>query len=314
VLKLDRKMRVADVQALAANLAASDPDVEYAEPDRLMRVQVVPAPNDTYYAQQWDFFEATGGLNVPTAWNTTTGTGVVVAVLDTGYRPHVDLVANLLPGYDFISSATIGNDGNGRDADASDPGDWVAANECGGTHDASNSSWHGTHVAGTIAAVTNNGSGVAGVAYGAKVQPVRVLGKCGGYTSDIADAIKWASGGTVSGVPANATPARVINMSLGGGGACGTTTQNAINDARSRGTVVVVAAGNESMDAANSSPANCAGVVTVAAVGRAGNKAYYSNYGTVVDVAAPGGDMSVDPGILSTLNDGTTSPGADNYV
>jgi serine protease len=233
-------------------------------------------------------------------------------VIDTGIRPHADLVGQYVGGYDFISDATIGNDGNGRDADPTDPGDWTAANECGAGYPASNSSWHGTHVSGTIAAATNNGLGVAGVAYGAKVVPVRVLGKCGGYTSDIADAIIWASGGTVTGVPANANVAKVINMSLGGGGACGTTTQNAINSARSRGTVVVVAAGNENQNASNSNPANCAGVVTVAATNRNGARAPYSNYGTVVDVAAPGGDANGY--ILSTLNAGTSTPGADNYA
>jgi serine protease len=167
-------------------------------------------------------------------------------------------------------------------------------------------------VAGTIAALTNNGAGVAGVAYGAKIVPARVLGKCGGYTSDIADAMIWASGGTVSGVPANANKARVLNLSLGGSGACDTTTQSAINSARSRGAVVVVAAGNSNVDAANASPANCAGVIAVAAVGRTGGKASYSNYGAVVDVAAPGGDAGA--GILSTLNAGTKAPGADNYA
>src|SRR5690606_7514122 len=133
------------------------------------------------------------------------------------------------------------------------------AGECGGGYPPqdSGSSWHGTHVAGTIAAVTNNGIGVAGVAYNAKVVPVRVLGKCGGLTSDIADAIVWASGGSVTGVPSNPYPADVINMSLGGGGSCSSTTQAAINTARSNGTVVVVAAGNENTNASNSNPANC---------------------------------------------------------
>jgi len=235
-----------------------------------------------------------------------------VAVIDTGYRPHADLSGQILAGYDFISDATIANDGGGRDSDASDPGDWTAAGECGAGEPASNSSWHGTHVAGTIAALTNNGSGVAGVAFGAKVVPVRVLGKCGGYTSDIADGIIWASGGTVSGVPNIAARAQVINMSLGGGGACDTTTQNAINGARSRGTVVVVAAGNEAQNASNSSPANCSGVITVAATNRSGGRASYSNYGTIVDVAAPGGDSGA--AILSTLNAGTKGPGADSYA
>jgi serine protease len=241
---------------------------------------------------------------------------VVVAVIDTGYRPHADLVANILPGYDMINDAATANDGNGRDSDAKDPGDAVSAGECGSGEPAENSSWHGTHVAGTIAAVTNNGSGVAGVAFNAKVLPVRVLGKCGGYTSDIADGMIWASGGTVSGLPSNPNPARVINMSLGGSGSCDTTSQNAINSARSRGTVVVVAAGNSNADASNFSPASCSGVITVAATNRSGGRAYYSNYGSIVDVAAPGGDVrsSSANGILSTLNAGTTSPGADSYA
>jgi serine protease len=310
VMKIDRKVSVKEAQALAAELMARDASVEYAEPDLILRK--MSTPTDPMYTQQWHYYETTGGLRLPAAWDSSTGVGVKVAVIDTGIRPHADLSGQYVGGYDFISDAAIGNDGNARDSDPTDPGDWTAAGECAAGEPASNSSWHGTHVSGTIAAATNNGVGVAGVAYGAKVVPVRVLGKCGGYTSDIADAIIWASGGTVTGVPANANVAKVINMSLGGGGACGTTTQNAINSARSRGTVVVVAAGNENMNASNSNPANCAGVVTVAATNRNGARAPYSNYGTVVDVAAPGGDANGY--ILSTLNAGTSSPGADNYA
>jgi len=219
----------------------------------------------------------------------------------------------------MISDSFIGNDGSGRDSDAKDPGDWVAVGACGGGQptQAQDSSWHGTHVAGTVAAVTNNNSGVAGVAYKAKVVPVRVLGKCGGYTSDIADGIIWASGGTVSGVPANANPAKVINMSLGGSGACDSTTQAAINSARSRGTVVVIAAGNDNDNANNYNPGNCAGVVNVASTNRNGGRAYYSNYGTSVDVAAPGGAQNSandSNGVLSTHNSGTTTPGSDIYT
>jgi serine protease len=314
VMKLDRLLDVSEVRALAQAVAQADADVEFAEPDR--RLHALFTPNDTSYNLQWHYYEATGGLNAPSAWDKSTGTGINVAVIDTGYRPHADLAAHIVGGYDFIGDTFVANDGNGRDSSALDPGDWVAANECGGTHAAQNSSWHGTHVAGTISAVTNNASGVAGVAFNAKVVPSRVLGKCGGYTSDIADAITWASGGSVSGVPANANPARVINMSLGGSGSCDATTQTAINGARGRGTVVVVAAGNSNANAANFTPANCSGVVTIAAVGRTGAKAYYSNYGSVVDVAAPGGDMSGNTanGVYSTLNAGTTTPGADSYA
>jgi serine protease len=311
VLQLSRSMSLDEARALAAELKARDPDVEYAEPDRIM----VPlfTPNDPMYTQQWHYYDAKGGLNLPAAWDKSTGAGVNVAVIDTGYRPHADLAGQILPGYDFITSAAIAGDGNGRDSDASDVGDNTTAGQCGGGMPAQDdtSSWHGTHVAGTIAARTNNGVGVAGVAFGARIVPVRVLGKCGGYTSDIADAMIWASGGAVTGVPANPNKARVLNLSLGGSGTCDTTTQNAINSARSRGAVVVVAAGNSNINAANSNPANCAGVIAVAAVGRTGGKASYSNYGANVDVAAPGGDSGA--GILSTWNAGTSTPAGDNY-
>jgi serine protease len=313
VLQVDRRLSLAEASRLAADIAASDPNVEYAEPDRIMRHTLTP--NDTRYSEKWHYFESAGGINAPPAWDKSTGAGVVVAVIDTGYRPHADLVANILPGYDFIGDTFVANDGNGRDSDASDPGDWINAGECGPgdpvTFEAS--SWHGTHVAGTVAAVTNNANGVAGVAFGAKVVPARVLGKCGGYTSDIADAIVWSSGGSVSGVPANANPAKVLSISLGGGGSCDTTTQNAINSARSRGASVIVAAGNSNANAANFSPANCAGVVTVAAVGRNGGKASYSNFGATVEVAAPGGSGGANS-VLSTLNTGSTTPGTDSYA
>jgi serine protease len=313
VLRADRRLSLAEAERLAADIAASDPNVEYAEPDRIMRRTLTP--NDTRYNEQWHYFESTGGINAPAAWDKSTGTGVVVAVIDTGYRPHADLAANLLPGYDFIGDTFVSNDNNGRDSDASDPGDWINAGECGpgdpATFEAS--SWHGTHVAGTIAAVTNNANGVAGVAFNAKVVPARVLGKCGGYTSDIADAIVWTSGGAVSGVPTNANPAKVLSISLGGGGSCGATTQNAINSARSRGASVIVAAGNSNANASNFSPANCTGVVTVAATGRNGGKASYSNFGATVEVAAPGGSGGANS-VLSTLNSGQQGPGADSYA
>jgi serine protease len=313
VLKTDRRLSLGEAAQLARDIAASDPNVEYAEPDRILRHTMTP--NDPRYNEQWHYFEAAGGINAPPAWDKSTGTGVVVAVIDTGYRPHADLAANILQGYDFISDTFVSNDGNGRDTDASDPGDWINPGECGPGDPAAfeASSWHGTHVSGTIAARTNNSLGVAGIAFNARIVPARVLGKCGGFTSDIADAIVWTSGGTVSGVPANANPAKVLSISLGGGGACDNTTQNAINSARSRGASVIVAAGNENSNAANSTPANCSGVVTVAAVGRNGGKASYSNFGATVEVAAPGGSGGANS-VLSTLNAGSTTPGADSYA
>ncbi|WP_149203699.1 S8 family peptidase [Actinotalea subterranea] len=305
----------ADVAAIAAEVAAADPTVEYAEPDRILH-PLAAAPNDPRWSELWALQTSSVGINVLSAWDTTRGAGVNVAVIDTGYRPHADLAANVVGGYDMIADTSVSNDGNGRDADAADPGDHTAANQCGAGEPATASSWHGTHVAGTIAAVAGNGAGVAGVAPAAKVVPLRVLGTCGGYTSDIADAMVWASGGTVTGVPANPNRARVLNLSLGGSGTCDTTSQRAITTARANGAVVVVAAGNENRDVSQSSPANCSGVVAVAAYGPTGARAYYSNYGSLVDVAAPGGDQSggSSRGILSTLNAGTAGPGADSYA
>jgi serine protease len=288
-------------------------DVLYVEEDKLM--QHMLQPNDTRYGEQGHYFDQGTSINAEPAWDKATGQGVVVAVLDTGYRPHADLNDNILPGYDMISGTDISNDGDGRDSDAKDPGDWTENDQCGLGRAGRNSSWHGTHVSGTIAAETNNNRDVAGVAFNAKIVPVRVLGMCGGRTSDIADGIVWAAGGGVSGVPRNQNPAQVINLSLGGGGSCSQTYINAINSARSNGATVVVAAGNSDRNASNAVPANCPGVLTVAATGPTGNKASYSNFGSVVDVAAPGGDIrlfGLSGGVLSTLNSGTRGPASDS--
>jgi serine protease len=308
VMRFEQKQTQAQLEETISELM-SDPNVEYAEPDLMMRP--MSTPNDPRYSEQWHYYEPTGGLNLPTAWDTTQGQGAVVAVIDTGYRPHADLSANILPGYDMISDTTVSQDGDGRDSNAIDNGDWSLAGECDSRDPDRESSWHGTHVAGTIAALSDNSIGVAGVAYKAKIVPVRALGRCGGFTSDIADGMIWAAGGTVSGIPTNPNPAKVLNLSLGGGGACSTTQQNAINTARSLGATIVVAAGNESANASNSSPANCTGVVTVAATGRSGGRASYSNFGSIVDVAGPGGDRGAL--ILSTYNSGQRSPGNDSY-
>lgn len=311
---LDRKLPTSVVEALAAAVSAADPTVEYAEPDYV----ALPAftPNDPSFSSQWHYHEPTGGINLPSAWDQSTGNGVVVAVVDTGYRPHIDLAGNLLPGYDFVSDLFRANDGSGRDADASDPGDARAAGECASFPDARVSTWHGTHVAGTIAALTSNSIGVSGIAFAARVLPIRALGKCGGSTSDIAEGIIWAAGGPVAGVPTNTTRAKVVNLSLGAPGACSGTYQSAINTARSLGAVVVVAANNFNSPASNYQPGNCLGVVTVAATARNGGKAPYSNFGVPVDLAAPGGftgSTAVD-GVLSTDNSGTSSPSADVYA
>jgi serine protease len=311
LFQFSRKMTAEEARIVAQNMRAGDPNVEYAEPDLLLQsMQSGFSPADPMYNQQWALTNATSGIGAAAAWSTTRGSGVVVAVIDTGVRPHADLRDNLLAGIDFVTDTKISNDGNGRDGDAADPGDGVAAGFCATGSAARNSSWHGTHVAGIVAAASNS-LGVTGVAPAAKILPVRAMGRCGGYTSDIADAITWAAGGAVAGIATNRTPARVINLSLGGAGACSTTMQTAIQAARSRGAVVVVSAGNSNSQASQITPANCAGVVTVAATGISGGKASYSNFGSVVTLAAPGGDST--GGIVSTLNSGTSAPGADSY-
>ncbi|MBT2552787.1 S8 family serine peptidase [Arthrobacter sp. ISL-5] len=321
VLRTDKELGAADAAKLLASLRA-DPAVAYAEPDALLQAKAAD-PNDTYFEFQWPLSEQPGGMRVTRAWDVTRGSGVVVAVVDTGITSHIDLNANVLPGYDMIADPDNARDGNGRDANPRDEGDWTDIGQCTNGTPEMDSSWHGTHVAGVIAAVAGNAEGVAGIAPQAKILPVRVLGPCGGRTSDIADALVWASGASVAGVPDNATPARVINLSLGGTEACSQAFQEAINTAAGRGAAVVTAAGNESAQAASSSPGNCQNVINVAASGPSGALAPYSNFGTAVDVTAPGGDMTPLPGgdansgvpggILSTLNDGPTTAGPEAY-
>ncbi|CRD61636.1 S8 family peptidase [Stenotrophomonas indicatrix] len=329
LIRLKSRLGSADMQKVLAELNA-DPSVQYAVANvRLQRsdlratnAQPALVPNDPNYAQyQWNFFNATGGVNAPAAWDLSQGEGIVVAVLDTGILPGVpDFGSNLLEGYDFISDKESSRRPNdGRAPGATDYGDWVeTANECYTGSEPEGSSWHGTHVAGTIAEVTNNGSALAGLAYKAKVLPVRVLGKCGGTLADISDAITWASGGTVPGIPANTNPAEIINMSLGGGGACDAAYQDAINGAVSRGTLVVVAAGNETDNASKYRPASCNNVVAVGATRVTGGITYYSNYGTAVDLSAPGGGGSVDGNpngyIWQVGSSSETTPDAGEWV
>lgn len=316
LVQTSRKLDRVEAESLLRQLA-SDPEVEFVEVDAKRYARLVP--NDTYYNQyQWHFKDPVGGINLPAAWDDATGAGVVVAVLDTGITAHSDMDANILPGYDFISDTFVSRDGDGRDANPRDEGDWnPVAGECYAGSPVQDSSWHGTHVAGTVAEVSNNAKGMAGGAFNAKVVPARVLGRCGGYTSDISDAVIWASGGTVAGVPANANPAEVINLSLGGSGACSAVEQNAFNIAIANGSTVVVAAGNDAGNVNGYSPGNCTGVITVGATRITGGIASYSNYGTRIDISAPGGGGSVDgnPGgyVWSAGNAGTTVPTTETY-
>ncbi len=302
VAKTGRRMVRTEAQDLARAMRA-DPDVLSIEPDRLFRPMAIP--NDGLYAQQWHYFEPLGGINLPAAWDVTTGsTGIAVAVIDTGIAPHADLAGRVVGGFDFIGDTAVSNDGDGRDGNANDPGDYGCNGEA--------SSWHGTHVAGTIGAAGNNGIGVSGIDWNARLLSVRAMGRCGGYTSDIIDGLRWAAGIGVPGVPANPMPARVANLSLGGDGACSAAFQSAVNDVTARGMVVVVAAGNSNADASNTEPANCNGVIAVGATTRSGGRAGYSNYGSRVTLSAPGGGGG--GGVLSTYNSGSTTPGGDAYA
>ncbi|MEN2472399.1 S8 family peptidase [Burkholderia sp. GS2Y] len=313
VLSLGQRIAATDATALAQAFAA-DTDVDYAEPDHPMAIR--DTPSDPLYNQQWYLSDPTAGIDMSPAWSTTKGSPTVVtAVLDTGYRPHADLVGNLLPGYSFITNVNTSNNGLSRGPDATDPGDWVTPQElstAGGPYyqcapQASDSSWHGTRVMGVIGATANNGTGIAGISWLGRILPVRVLGKCGGVTSDIADGMRWAAGIPVNGAPTNPTPAKVINLSLGGVGACSTTFQQAIDDVTAKGVTVVVAAGNDGLSTGLDQPANCRGVISVGATDATGRRASFSNFGADVALSAPGVN------ILSTSNTGTTTPGTDTY-
>lgn len=325
VVTVSSKLTAEQAEKYMATLS-SNPSVASVEPDLLRRstartrtattskvAQVaqasnqVVAPNDTLYPQQWNL-HGTKGLAAPEAWKTIQGAGVTVAVIDSGIVKHPDLDANVLPGYDFITEPSIARDGNGRDSDPTDQGNWEEAGVCGADSEASESNWHGTHVAGSIAAIMNNKRGIVGVAPSTKILPVRALGMCGGYDSDIADAMVWAAGGTVEGVPANSNPAKIINLSLGGEGTCPATYSKAIAEVNKRGAILVVAAGNDGQDTSKVAPANCGGSIVVGATDQEGKRSDFSNYGKLVDVSAPGS------GIMSTVDLGTTVSTGAGYT
>jgi serine protease len=309
-----------------ASRLSTQADIEYAVPDRLRTIRSLP--NDPLYAGQWHLQSTeTAAIRANLAWDITTGSSnVVIAFVDTGVRyDHPDLATKLLPGYDFISDAPNAGDGNGRDADASDPGDYVSAADtsnaeltglCGPLSQQS-SSWHGTRVAGILSAASNNSIGIAGTSWGAKLLPVRVLGKCGGFDSDIIAGMRWAGGLSVPGVPDNPNPAKIINLSLGGSGFCSAPYSSAISDLASKGTLVVVAAGNES--GAVDVPGNCPGVLAVAGVRNNGVKVGYSSFGPEVSISAPAGNCVNTSGaclysIETTTNSGTTIPATNTYT
>lgn len=324
------------------------PEVEWVVPNE--RERRLSVPQDPLFAAtvmssgQWWLFPA-GGANandiehrrrgvpgVQSAWQGTVGgTRPVVAVLDTGITAHEDLSSAVLPGRDFVSTLEYANDGDGWDLDPSDPGDWVSEADRQASPglfagcEVQDSSWHGTIIAGILAADTDNGRGVAAINWHGRVLPVRVAGKCGAEVADIIDGMRWAAGLVVVDdagreLPLNPNPARVINISFGSQSACNRAYQEAVDELTRIGAVVVAAAGNEHGSVAR--PANCPGVVGVAALNRDGFKASYSNFGTGLTVATVGGDPRViggwgfelgDDGLLTLSNDGLRSPGSGRY-
>ena len=333
LLRLEQALSIEDLQQALDRLSA-DPSVEYAVPDRRRKPHLVPS--DSLFTEQWYLQAARpSAIRASTAWDTTTGSaGTVIAVLDTGVRfNHPDLgraeqAGKLLAGYDFIAgeSATsflIANDGDGRDADASDPGDWVSSADLQNSQFAgcalSDSSWHGTRVAGIIGASTNNGIGMAGISWNAWILPVRVLGKCGGFDSDILAGMRWAAGLSVSGVPDNPHPANIINMSLGAEGPCSPAYQDVITELAGRGVTVFVSAGNDGTFV--DSPANCSGVMAVIGLRQAGSKVGFSSLGLDAGIGAPAGNcINTGAGqpclfsIITTTDQGTTVPTGPTYT
>jgi serine protease len=361
LLDFGRVLTGDEAERLAARLRQR-PEVDWVAPntfERRLQVAATPAAttatttaaaglaigNDPLAPQQW-WLKAAGGSNsnaaadrlrgVPgfaAAWGlglagATGHAGAVVAVLDTGITPHPDLLGRVLPGYDFVSEITLAGDGNGRDNDPSDPGDWVSAADRQDPRfagcDEQRSSWHGTIIAGLLAATPDNSLGVVGINRQGRVLPVRVAGKCGASVADIVDGMRWAGGLPVPGVPANPHPARIINISFGGSAACGREYQSTVDELRAKGVVVVAAAGNG--HGAASRPASCTGVVGVAALNRDGFKTHYSNFGAALassGIATVGGDDSKggawrqllgDGGVVTVWNNGATAPGAPEYA
>ncbi len=321
VIGADRVESDAAAEVIAAKLA-KNPDVEFAQVDHRLHALLAYPVNDEFITAQTYLYDNPTSINAFDAWTVTHGaSSTVVAVVDTGYRPHEGMLGRFLPGYNMISDPAVSNDGGGRDSDATDPGDWLTASDATGQFAkcaVRSSSWHGTSVAGVIAANTNDLIWTAGIDWNAMILPVRVLGRCGGYDSDIVDGVAWAAGLDVPGVPPNPTPAQVINLSLGGTEPCSPVYPEVFGAAYANGVTraIVVAAGNETADVSTSSPANCPGVIAVASTTISGDLATYSNFGTGIILSAPGGSYFgiMHPGIIVLSNSGLTTPVADSFA
>jgi serine protease len=370
VLRLATRQQGRQLDQTLARLRA-DADIEIAEPDQHVYA-LAYTPSDPlftarlalggrFYDYQW-YLKSTqpAAIRADMAWDITRGgtspatSPVVVAVVDSGVRPnHPDLAGKLLPGFDFVSCSTPGdctvpNDGDGWDADPTDPGDFITAQDlqnaefqgkkCGSGENFDEpafSTWHGTRVAGLVGANTDNGIGMAGVGFNTRVVPVRVLGKCGGTLSDVLAGMYWAAGffDNDSGRPIpypvltdpaalrdhpNRYPAQIINMSLGAGGRCSPLYATAIREITAVGVLIVAAAGNDGGEV--SQPADCPGVLAVAGLRQSGAKVNFSSLGPEIGIAAPAGNCVLsgvtDPclyGLSTLVNLGTQGPGADSY-
>lgn len=303
VVESEKMLSPAEQREVVAAIEA-DPAVESAEPDQIVvgALAATPArpPNDTNWNYQW----GPRNIGVPGAWSQATGQGTVIGIADTGQINHPDLNAKTVPGYDFLSDTYHSRDGDGRDPNPQDQGDWSPGRP---------SWWHGSHVAGIAAAQTNNRMGIAGVAPDARIQHARVLGADGrGYVSDIADGVMWSAGIPVPGVPVNRNPAAVVNLSEAwDAGSCPAVMQRAIDRMHAVNVPLVVAAGNAAKSANLASPANCPGAIVVGATSYRNQLTGYSNWGPMLDVVAPGGDAASP--IWSTVNTGTYSIGRPSY-
>jgi serine protease len=271
----------------------------------------VPA-NDLYFPLQW-YLNGKNGVSMPTAWKYSKGDGYkVVAVIDTGIRAHQQIDKALtrnadgsIYGYDFVSELANAADGDGEDSNPNDEGDSSGGN-----------SFHGTHVAGIIAA-EHDFLGTAGIAPNVKLLPIRALGKDGGTISDLVKAVNWAAGVKIAGIPQNKFPVSVINLSLGAKEVVSCTGGYAsiFDAAIAKGITVIAAAGNESR-ASLSFPGNCNGVITVVATQALGDRATYSNFGSGTLLSAPGGEFNIGStespdsrgGIISSWVDSANLP------
>ena len=320
LVRLPQVRTSVEADAIAARLEQL-PQVEYAERSRVWKAQ--RTANDTYFASQFYLHGGPTTIDAVGAWDLTTGSpDIVVAVIDSGIRPHADLALRVLPGYDFITDPSAANDGDERDADPHDPGDWIDAADVAGPFagrdcDIRRSSWHGTSVTGAIAANGNNERFAAGVDWSARILPLRALGKCGGDDFDIAEALAWAGGLPVPGVPDNPHPAHVVNMSLGGPGACPRYFQHLVNLVLAKGftRAIVAGSGNDGSTEPHS-PSDCTGVLAVTSTRSDGTRAGYANFGPRIDIAAPGGDAdSSGPFNFAALsNSGRTVPATDTVA